>query len=38
MHGDKDNTAPISQSETFAQTLKQAGAETAFVAVKGAGI
>lgn len=37
MHGDKDNTVPISQSETFAQALKKAGAEATFVIVKGAG-
>jgi acetyl esterase/lipase len=37
MHGDKDNTVPISQSETFAQALKNAGADVTFVVVKGAG-
>ena len=37
MHGDRDKTVPISQSEAFAQALKQAGAEVTFVVVKGAG-
>jgi len=37
MHGDKDRTVPISQSETFARALKQAGAEVTFVVVKDAG-
>jgi acetyl esterase/lipase len=37
MHGDKDNTVPISQSETFAEALQKAGAEATFVTVKGAG-
>lgn len=37
MHGDKDKTVPISQSETFAQALKKAGADATFVVVKGGG-
>ncbi len=37
MHGDKDTTVPISQSETFAEALKKAGADVTFVVVKGAG-
>ena len=37
MHGDQDRTVPISQSETFAQALKKAGAEVMFVVVKDAG-
>jgi acetyl esterase/lipase len=37
MHGDKDSTVPIAQSELFAQSLKRAGADAAFVVVKGAG-
>ena len=36
MHGDQDRTVPISQSETFAQALQQAGADVTFVVVKGA--
>jgi len=35
MHGDQDKTVPISQSETFAQTLQKAGAGVTFVVVKG---
>ena len=35
MHGDQDKTVPISQSETFAEALKKAGADATFVAVKG---
>jgi acetyl esterase/lipase len=35
MHGDQDNTVPIAQSETFADALKQAGADVTFVVVKG---
>jgi acetyl esterase/lipase len=35
MHGDKDKTVPISQSETFAEALKKAGADATFVIVKG---
>lgn len=35
MHGDEDKTVPISQSETFADALKKAGAEVTFVVVKG---
>ena len=35
MHGDKDKTVPISQSETFAEALKKAGADATFVVVKG---
>jgi len=37
MHGDKDKTVPISQSETFAQALQKAGVEATFVVVKGSG-
>ncbi len=37
MHGDRDKTVPISQSETFAQALQKAGADATFVIVKGAG-
>jgi acetyl esterase/lipase len=36
MHGDKDKTVPISQSETFARALKEAGANASFVSVPGA--
>ena len=35
MHGDQDKTVPISQSETFAEALKKAGADVTFVVVKG---
>jgi acetyl esterase/lipase len=35
MHGDQDQTVPIYQSETFAQALQKAGAEVAYVVVKG---
>jgi acetyl esterase/lipase len=35
MHGDQDKTVPISQSETFAEALKKAGADATFVIVKG---
>jgi acetyl esterase/lipase len=35
MHGDQDKTVPITQSEMFAQALKQAGADATFVIVKG---
>ena len=37
MHGDRDKTVPIAQSETFAQALQKAGADAAFVVVEGAG-
>lgn len=37
MHGDRDKTVPLSQSETFAQALKKAGADVTFIVVKGAG-
>ena len=37
MHGDQDKTVPISQSETFAAALKQAGADATMVVVEGAG-
>jgi acetyl esterase/lipase len=37
MHGDRDRTVPISQSETFAAALKKAGAAARFVVVKDAG-
>lgn len=36
MHGDQDKTVPISQSETFAKALKEAGADATFVVVEGA--
>jgi dipeptidyl aminopeptidase/acylaminoacyl peptidase len=35
MHGDQDKTVPISQSETFAEALKKAGADATFVIIKG---
>jgi acetyl esterase/lipase len=35
MHGDQDKTVPISQSETFTEGLKKAGADATFVVVKG---
>ncbi len=35
MHGDQDKTVPISQSETFAEALKKAGADATFVVIKG---
>ena len=35
MHGDLDRTAPISQSETFAEALKKAGTDATCVVVKG---
>lgn len=35
MHGDQDKTVPITQSETFAQALQEAGADVTFVIVKG---
>jgi acetyl esterase/lipase len=37
MHGDKDKTVPISQSETFAKALQQAGADATFVVVTNGG-
>lgn len=37
MHGDKDKTVPISQSETLARALEKAGVEVTFIAIKGAG-
>ena len=37
MHGDQDKTVPISQSETFAEALRKAGADAMFVVVKGGG-
>jgi acetyl esterase/lipase len=36
MHGDKDDTVPISQSEELAEALKNVGAEVTFVVVPGA--
>lgn len=36
MHGDKDVTVPITQSEAFAEALQKVGAEATFVAVPGA--
>ena len=35
MHGDKDNTVPLSQSEVLAEALKKAGVEVDLVVVKG---
>ncbi len=37
MHGDKDHTVPISQSEVFAAALSKARVETTFVTVIGGG-
>lgn len=37
MHGDKDNTVPISQSQTLAKALKDAGADVTFITVNGSG-
>ena len=37
MHGDKDKTVPISQSETFAAALKALGADAEFVRVPDGG-
>jgi acetyl esterase/lipase len=37
MHGDKDTTVPLSQSQTFAEALRHAGADVTFLVVKGAG-
>jgi acetyl esterase/lipase len=37
MHGDADQTVAISQSEIFAEALKQAGAEATMVTIKGGG-
>jgi acetyl esterase/lipase len=35
MHGDQDQTVPISQSEAFAAALKKAGADVTFIVIKG---
>jgi acetyl esterase/lipase len=37
MHGDKDNTVPMQQSEVLAAALKKAGVEATLVVVKGNG-
>ena len=37
MHGDKDNTVPLEQSEVLAEALKKAGVEVNLVVVKGNG-
>src|SRR5262249_29063748 len=37
MHGDKDTTVPLSQSETLANALKRAGTDYTFTVVPGAG-
>lgn len=37
MHGDKDNTVPLNQSELLEAALKKAGVDVAFHVVKGAG-
>ena len=37
MHGDKDNTVPLNQSELLEAALKKAGVDVAFHIVKGAG-
>ena len=37
MHGDKDNTVPLGQSEVLAEALKKAGVEVKLVVVKGNG-
>jgi acetyl esterase/lipase len=37
MHGDKDNTVPLNQSEVLADALKKAGVEANLVVVKGNG-
>jgi len=37
VHGDKDNTVPINQSELLVAALKDAGVEVTFEVVKGAG-
>jgi acetyl esterase/lipase len=37
MHGDRDNTVPLGQSELLAQALKKAGVEVMFRIVEGAG-
>lgn len=36
MHGDRDKTVPIGQSETFARALKESGADAEFVVIAGA--
>jgi acetyl esterase/lipase len=35
MHGDEDKTVPFSQSQTFAEALKKAGADVTFITIKG---
>ncbi len=37
MHGDRDNTVPLKQSEVLAEALKKAGVEAKLVVVKGNG-
>ncbi len=37
MHGDKDDTVPINQSELLHEALKKAGVDSTFEVVKGAG-
>jgi acetyl esterase/lipase len=37
MHGDRDDTVPLNQSELFYAALKKAGVEAAFEVVRGAG-
>jgi acetyl esterase/lipase len=37
MHGDQDNTVPLSQSQVLAEALKKAGVEARLVVVKGSG-
>jgi dipeptidyl aminopeptidase/acylaminoacyl peptidase len=36
MHGDRDRTVPISQSELLNSALKKAGVDVTFVVVEGA--
>ena len=37
LHGDRDNTVPIGQSELLHATLKKAGVDSTFFVVQGAG-
>jgi acetyl esterase/lipase len=37
MHGDRDTTVPLAQSQTFAEALRRAGVDVTFMIVKGAG-
>jgi len=37
LHGDRDNTVPIGQSELLHSALKKAGVDSTFFVVKGAG-